>query len=195
MVTMLAASLMMMLAPAGPSFRCDGAVSATEKLICGDAELSAYDRAMAFAWSHKWRPKDVPWASQTAWLKRRNDCGGVRQCVFDAYQAWINGLDSLDDNVVGASLTRVGDGPNAYGDLRVQALGDDWYIVSAQAAHFPEGDTSDLGAEIIHLVNGTATEAECSVTFQRLSGGGWRLKEYDASCSGLGSTLTGIYRP
>ncbi len=190
-------------AATGPSFGCAGALSPVETLICGDAELSAYDRAMAFAWSHKWRPHEPDWASQQAWLKRRNDCGSKRGCVLEAYQAWIGALDFLDSEVASEPLKRAGDKGMNSSELFLHALGGDWYIVSAQALTFydlPDGqgptfNSSDLGTQLIHVVGGKATDGVCGVDFTRLPKGRWKLVETGDTCSGMRSTLSGIYGP
>lgn len=217
-------------APTGPSFRCDGALTPTERLICGDAELSAYDRAVAFAWSHKWRPQYPEWASQAAWLRLRDECGAERQCVLETYRGWIRGLSFLDSDRAGEALMRAGDAPSDGSDpmlgtlqsptgevkplgdsggLFIHPLGGDWYLFAAQASHFYDPhdglganvSTSEAGGGLIHLVRGSArydedpsAEIACRLDFTRLPEGGWRLDE-DEGCSGLGSTLSGIYRP
>jgi len=206
-MTMLAALTLLLVpsdgqAATGPSFGCGGALSQVETLICGDAELSAYDRAMAFAWSHKWRPRAPDWASQTAWLKRRNDCG-ARGCVLEAYRAWIGAIEFLDSDGAGESLKRVGDKGMNYGELFIHALGGDWYLVSAQAIYFyelPEGqgttfNSSELGTQLIHVIGGKATDEECGVDFTRLPKGRWKLVENGEGCSGMRSTLSGTYGP
>jgi len=143
----------------GPSFRCTGSLSPTEALICGDSELSAYDRAMAFAYSHKWQPDHPDWADQKAWLVRRDACGRRRGCVLDLYRAWIGGIAAPD--YYGASLSRIGDVPadgsdlmlgslqsssgkvaplGDSGDLSIRAVGGGWYLFKATAAHFYDPD-------------------------------------------------------
>lgn len=71
---------------------CTAPVYATDRLVCGDAELARADDAM-ISWLGRWRPPPVdgfaPWReSQEAWLKRRSLCAfrtSHRQCVVDAY--------------------------------------------------------------------------------------------------------------
>jgi uncharacterized protein YecT (DUF1311 family) len=208
----------------GPSFRCAGPLTPTESLICGDAELSAYDRAMAIA---RTRPRRAPMSNsedQRAWLHQRDACGRQRSCVRASYQDILNELAPFSagpslrrtamvrpdgsDLMLGAlqsptgRVRRLGDDAQ----LQIQSLGGMWYLFEATATHLYDphdgrgANVSDSEAVgVIHVVNGSGTLAEdsaepagCSVRFTRLRRGAWRLVE-TGSCSGLGSTLSGIY--
>lgn len=151
--------------PAGarvsPSFQYDGELTATEWAICEDAELSAHDTAMAFAYAHRWRPPLSERISQRDWLAKRNACGRDRECIRMAYRSWIDGLMSaprsaqilervgeVDDHgadlllanvrsfgrrsAPAGSVTILGDD----GSLFIRALGGDWYFFRIEAAHF-----------------------------------------------------------
>jgi len=206
----------------GPNFRCTGPLTPTESLICGDAELSAYDRAMAIA---RTRPRQAPmWNSedQRTWLHQRDACGRQRSCVRDAYR---DRLDELIPFPARPSLRRTAmfrpDGSDLMlgslqsptgrvrrlgdtGELHIQPIGGEWYLFEAMATHLYDphdglgANVSDSGAVgVIHLDNGRGTfvqdaERGCSIGFTRLRRGAWRLVE-TGSCSGLGSTLSGIY--
>ena len=170
----------------GPSFRCTGTLSPTEALICSDVELSAYDRAVAFAYSHKWYPQDQHRRDQLAWLKDRNACGGDRSCVLSAYSVWVGGLSILDYR--GDSLTRTDDVPrNAddlilgtlqsptgevkplgdSGNIMIQPVGGGWYLFGAIAEHFydphdglgPNVSTAESGG-MVRIVGGKGTYAD-----------------------------------
>lgn len=208
-----------------PSFRCADRLSQTEKLICGDPELSAYDRAVTYAYSKKWRLGEFDVASnQRDWLRYRNRCGGERSCVLRAYKEWIRDAsgtpfkpslrrvagppEDIGDLLLGTlhspsgKVTPLGDS----GDLSMRALGGDWYLFVASALHFYDpqdgrgANSSDSGAQgLVHLTNGRGTFVEdpsdkysCALEITKLPKGAWKLVE-EGVCSGVGSSLTGIY--
>lgn len=208
----------------GPSFRCTGSLTPTESLICGDAELSAYDRAMAIARARPRRAGTSGGEGQRAWLHQRDACGRQRSCVRASYQDRLNELAPLapgrslrrtamfrsdgSDLMLGSlqsptgRVRRLGD----TGELQIQPLGGEWYLFEATAAHLYDphdgrgANVSTSGAVgVIHLDNGSGTFVEdsgssesCSIRLTRLRRGAWRVVE-TGSCSGLGSTLSGIY--
>src|SRR5688500_12266175 len=69
---------------ARPSFRCGAGLNHVERLICGDAELRAYDRAMGLAYSAR-RGRAPSIGDQRRWLTSRNACGD-RGCLLSAYR-------------------------------------------------------------------------------------------------------------
>jgi hypothetical protein len=206
----------------GPSFHCAGSLTSTESLICGDAELSAYDRAMAIV---RRRPRQAPMPNsedQRAWLHQRDACGRQRSCVLDSYR---DRLDEVAPFPARPSLRRTAmfrpDGSDLMlgtlqsptgrvrrlgdtGELHIQPLGGEWYLFQAMAAHLYDphdglgANVSDSEAVgVIHLDNDRGTfvqdaERGCTIGLTRLRRGAWRLVEV-GSCSGLGSTLSGIY--
>ena len=100
-------------------------------------------------------------------------------------------------------VRRLGDS----GELHIRPLGRDWYLFQANANHAYD-PRDGLGANVstseasgvVHLENGNgifvedpATAESCAIRFTRLPRGAWRLIEV-GTCSGLGSSLTGIYR-
>jgi uncharacterized protein len=90
-------------ADAGPSFDCAKARTAVEQRVCGDAGLSALDRALADAYAKGLAPesgwperdKQASRAAQKAWLGERDRCAKAsdpRGCVASAYQRRITTL-------------------------------------------------------------------------------------------------------
>jgi len=84
----------------GPSFDCAKATTPSEKIVCGDADLSALDRTLAAAYakglsaSSEWAETDriASRAAQRAWLAERDRCanaGDPKDCVTSAYQRRI----------------------------------------------------------------------------------------------------------
>lgn len=167
-------------ANAGPSFSCSGRLPTAEEVICNDAELSAYDRAMAWAYSHKWTTSAVDRADQQLWLARRNACADRRDCIFAAYHEWIAGLDAVQS--LGRTFDRVakadnrGDDPmleswrsptgsvtvlGGNGSLFVHSLGGGWYLFQANSTHFydphdslgPNASTSEA-VGLVQLTSG-----------------------------------------
>jgi hypothetical protein len=210
----------------GPSFQCDRPLSAAEKLVCGDSELSAYDRAVTFAYTHKWHSTGS-WHDQRQWLKKRDDCGRERICLLAVYKEWIGGLESAtapgpllhrrgsvpsdgSDLMLGTLQSRTGRVKplGDEGDLYIRPLGGEWYFFQAKAEHFYDphdgrgaNATTSQATGLVHLRNGAGafdddptTQESCKVRLTRLANGAWRLVENGDSCSGLGSTLTGVYR-
>ena len=90
--------------------------------------------------------------------------------------------------------------------LHIRALGGDWYLFQANAGHvYDPGDrmgaslSTSEASGLVHLQDGNGVFVEdpaipdsCAVRFTRLPRGAWRLVEI-GTCSGLGSSLTGIY--
>lgn len=212
-------------AVAGPSFRCSGQLSPTEALICRDAELRAYDRAVAFVHDRKVHLTYRGRESQRAWMMERDRCGDNRACVLEAYRDWIGGLSIARH--AGSSLNRIA-GPPATGEdlmlgtlqsptgkvksrghsgyLFIKPLGASWYLFQATATFFygsSDGRGANLStseaAGLVRISRGSGTFTDerdssraCSIQFTSLQGGRWKLIE-TGGCSGLGSSLTGIY--
>jgi uncharacterized protein len=85
---------------AGPSFDCAKAAKPVEKLVCGDAVLSALDRTLAAAYakglspSSEWteRDRNASRAAQREWLAERDACAKAadpKGCTSSAYQRRI----------------------------------------------------------------------------------------------------------
>jgi hypothetical protein len=208
----------------GPSFRCAGSLTSTESLICRDAELNAYDRAMVIARTRTRRARTSNGEGQRAWLHQRDACGSQRSCVRASYRDRLNELTPFaagpslprtamfrrdeSDLILGSlqsptgRVRRLGDDAQ----LQIEPLGGEWYLFEATATHLYDphdgrgANVSDSEAVgVVHLNNGSGRFVEdpaeregCSIRFTRLRRGVWRLVE-TGSCSGLGSTLSGIY--
>ncbi|MBC9071211.1 MliC family protein [Thauera sp. CAU 1555] len=87
----------------GPSFDCGGvAAGSVEAMICGDGELSAFDRELSgvYAAASRKAVKEHPprlKAEQRGWIKGRDDCWKSedrRACVRDAYRLRIAALQA-----------------------------------------------------------------------------------------------------
>lgn len=86
-----------------PSFACAKARSASERAICADASLAAWDRSVAGAFKlnrdgggpDAWEPAEDQAAlaeSQRNWLKKRDACAADRMCLLDAMYARTDAL-------------------------------------------------------------------------------------------------------
>jgi uncharacterized protein len=207
----------------GPSFRCDSALNPAEQLVCGDPELSAYDRALAAQYSSK-PASAARRRAQRAWLAERDGCGARRDCIIDAYRRGLSltnllaKAETLSRKVAppdGADLllqyqspTRTITPVSDDAVLRIRSLGRGLYAfeVSALYVYDPHDgrgvNASDGGTEgFVYLRNeeghfgGNADiPGECAVDFTRLPDGAWKLVD-TAACGGVGATLTGIYGP
>lgn len=86
--------------PAGatpaPTFACAEAGSPTEKAICADVDLAAWDRSVAQAFTEalargRFEEKDLR-AEQAAWLSERDGCGADAACIATAMHRRVNEL-------------------------------------------------------------------------------------------------------
>ena len=209
---------------ARPSFRCSDGLGAVQRMICGDSELRAYDRAMALAFARVRRSGSVGAAEQRGWLDRRNACPD-RECVLAAYHDWFEDFDRWAR--LGRPLERRGPPPEDgselmlatlqspegrvdslghSGALTIRSVGGGWYLFRATATYtYDPNDgrgtnvsTSDAHG-MVRIVGGSGRYVEdasgegCRLAFTRLPRSAWQLVE-EGGCSGLGSSLTGIYR-
>lgn len=90
--------LQMQAAAAAPSFDCAKAGNKVEKSICASDELSQLDMQMAKAYSDFRNSVSESDAvllkqEQIRWVKKRNRCGSSKDCLQQAYQSRINGLE------------------------------------------------------------------------------------------------------
>lgn len=78
------------------SFSCAAAASASEKTLCGNVALAAWDRSVAQAWrdARARRNDDSArlQAEQRAWLQQRNACGADAGCLHDRMQERVETL-------------------------------------------------------------------------------------------------------
>lgn len=83
----------------GPSFNCAGNLNATERTICGSAELSNLDRQMLSTYgeavSQVYNLEQDPEFKNSArqFLVSRNACGSSADCIRSAYQSRTSELD------------------------------------------------------------------------------------------------------
>jgi uncharacterized protein len=92
---------------APPSFDCSKAGDDSEKMVCGDAELSALDRQLAgeFAKAQAKTGADASTlkATQVGWMKGRNECWKAddkRQCVLESYLTRIAELKINSGDII-----------------------------------------------------------------------------------------------
>ncbi len=67
-----------------PSFDCAEAEDASDRAICGDAELAALDRNLAAAYATAFKTTSSRKAlreQQRSWLKKRSACEGKKECL------------------------------------------------------------------------------------------------------------------
>ncbi len=108
------------------SFDCGRAMTAVEKMICADADLSKLDTDMAQAFKAARRTLDVAAIGQVAWLKDvRNRCA-TAGCLRDAYRKRIADLGSLNSpwstEGLAGEWTRLGDAPYAGASLSILSV-------------------------------------------------------------------------
>lgn len=186
---------------AGPSFSCEGALSASEAAICSDPELAAWDRAVAQLYPFQRSQGAVTPAEQREWLTRRDRCGSDRLCLRSAVMDWPgfpapSGYGSRFDRRSGRD----------FASLEVAALGGGWYVFSVTAIHIVldskgrevTANTGDAYG-VFRLIAGNARfdsdpsqQMACKVDFSR-QGLGWRLAD-NGQCGGLNVTLSGHYQ-
>ena len=187
----------------GPSFSCAGQLTETELAICADPVLSAYDRAMAWAYARAWHSMAANHGGQSQWLVQRNACAGHKMCLVAAYHAWIGELDF--DEAPAPNFMRTGLVDT--GELFVQSIGGDWILFRVNANHIfhphdglgPNVSTGEVTG-LVQLSKGAGvwnsdlnSPDSCAVQLSRLPKDRWRAIERGV-CSGLGATLSGIYR-
>lgn len=192
---------------ARPSFQCTGTLTGTERVICRDMELSAYDRAMAWAYSHGWKKLfGEPW-KQRQWLAKRNGCVANRRCILLAYRDWVGDLDPFQLIAPSFERTNSPDPKNDSASLSIVPVGGDWFLFQVVAVHgyeMPGGRgpsmNDGLAVGLVHLTRNMGSwfsdldnSDYCSVDFRRRSERVWQLAE-NGMCSGIGATLTGTYR-
>lgn len=82
---------------ANPSFDCARATRNVERMICGDGELAAADRALSAAVSRAGRfaiLRDDLRSGGRAFLSRRDACPD-RDCVLDEYSTWTKRVQGM----------------------------------------------------------------------------------------------------
>lgn len=98
-------------------FDCAKAVSAVEKMICADAELSKLDSQMSKLYKPKGESADFQRAIQRRWLKQRNQCADA-DCLRTAYAARLRELQfkplDANDDISGSYSMSSADGYQGY---------------------------------------------------------------------------------
>jgi hypothetical protein len=181
-----------------PGFRCTGPINATERLICEDAELAAFDRAVTLLFRGALPFRGPGAAGQRLFLRKRNACGADRGCVLSAYRGWLDDygwgiLYSIDHRY----YTR---GLEAPAVLHVLPLGNDWYLFSSGASNSYTSATrpASYAGGVIRLSDGTGRFVErrrttlCAMDLSRRSERDWRIRD-NGGCGVL--PMTGTYRP
>ena len=81
------------------SFPCGKATTPTEKAICGDFALAAWDRSVAAAWREAMnspaKNQDELSASQKEWLRQRDACGTDVACLAAEMFQRVNALTRM----------------------------------------------------------------------------------------------------
>ena len=182
-----------------PSFKCARAATGVERMICGDAELSALDRGIALFYASGRRNARPGRAvrEQAEWLTTRDGCDS-RACLR---QAMIERLWMLSE-AVGRDLPAYSD-EDADAELVVAELGGGWYAFGAVGYWHGPTVNSAAAAGAVHLSGGRGEvapdeEGGCAFTLFRLSGDRWRIAarppEPDMACGGMNATVEGTYR-
>ena len=207
LLTLLALLLLGATAPSakGPSFACKGQLSASERAICSDPELSAWDRGMAKVWRVFDNGNELTQDRQRKWLEHRNGCQGDRSCLLDAYRSWPGFVEREPNIGFGQLNYRKGTGPDE-ATLEVLPIYDGWIYFSVSAIHIqslPGGIHNYEAWGLLKLKNGKAiydeepgTDYTCRFRIKQVRRG-WIVEEFGETtqCGGLNVTMSGDYRP
>src|ERR1700757_4648417 len=83
--------------PSGPSFSCERAHSATEKMICGDVELSRLDRDLSSAFvalsAQPGTDNKALRTDEDFWLAGKRNLCSSKECLVLAYRSRIDDLN------------------------------------------------------------------------------------------------------
>jgi uncharacterized protein len=179
-----------------PSFPCAGAATYAERTICGDAQLAAYDRAIA----RLYRSSGAGRAAQQQWLAERDRCRD-RDCLLDRHEDRLfvlaargpfpaPALRSLSDRDARVAVAPIGGG---------------WFMFFATDLWiYPSGDNANTAETAgVFRLQGSSGEYRsrhgCRIRFDRLPRGRWRLTERGpdagALCGGLNTGHSGVYGP
>ena len=186
-----------------PSFSCSGNLSLSERAICDEPELSAWDRAIALLYPVGRKSEILTISQQREWLASRNKCGADKACLRQSFQIWP-GYPGVGFGV-GQRFVRPSKTDDA--NMTILPIGAGWYSFSIQAIHIVTDKrgrfltANEGGTEGVVLIAGgkghfstePGDEFSCEIDFIR-SRNGWLLKD-NGQCGGLNVTLTGNYRP
>jgi hypothetical protein len=189
--------MLVSLAADAPSFRCAEKLNATELAVCEDAELAAYDRAVALLYARARAAADPPGIlSQRLFLRKRDACRKKRRCIVAAYRDWLN--------YYGWGLLFSGSQGNYRGldtaFLYATPVGGDWYLfnTSAADAETSRSRPSSWAGGVVHISGGTGRFVErrgstsCTIAFGKLPGNQWQITD-NGGCGVI--ALTGTYGP
>ncbi|HEX5182845.1 MAG TPA: hypothetical protein VFW19_06800 [Allosphingosinicella sp.] len=179
----------------GPSFDCARAAGAIETMICSSEELSAYDRALGIAFAHAEDRAETA-RKQRAWLNEDRARCGDADCLAGAYADRLDDLAQFPASDWGTEYVS----RSAQGTLQIAPIGGGWYMFAASATwEYAHHTTTNFGdaAGVIRPVAGRAEfHRDCDLTFERLSGDRWRIRDVGADdnrCGGVNVNMTGIY--
>jgi hypothetical protein len=165
-----------------PSFACGRQINRTERVICEDVELAAYDRAVALLYKRARSASHWPGvASQRVFLRRRDSCGNDRRCVIAAYRGW---LDDYGGDILNTSYRGLYRRGLDAATINFIAIGDDWYLFRAGGVVRMSGGT---GRAVEGRGNGS-----CEINFRMLPGDQWQIAD-NGGCGIL--PLAGTYQP
>jgi hypothetical protein len=204
---MLSLSVLAVSAVDLPSFNCGPKNSPIEAAICGDPELAAYDRAMAFAYV---RMKPAARATQRDWLAERNRCSAARKimvCIRRSYtdRLLMDGgifgtlkkpesaavptfLRSQEDSPGGLSILDVGGGKFVY------HLWATFYSYANDPDHPQEISGDQFGViKMSGEVGRDIATPVCDFTIKRHANG-WVISDAGA-CLGMNNNPDGTYFP
>lgn len=201
--SLLAAPLLAAASPnTGPSFSCSRASTPTEKVICSDPELAAWDRAHAQVYrqlDHGW---DMTLPQQREWLAMRDKCVANKPCLLATYRDWPGFRHVMGG--VGTAYERIGTGRRDPASINILPIHGQWYFFSLTALHQQTSDpgstNTGLISGLVELDRGTATYSEgpedhdCRFHLRKTPRG-WEIEEFGTSsqCGGLNVFVSGTY--
>lgn len=187
------------LAVSAPSFDCAKATTDVEKMICGDEELAAIDRAASRLYAGL-SPNDRKqlFTGQPEWLQERNRCHD-RECLAASYD------ERFFDLFTGSKAATNYGSELGTGTLSLLYVGNGWYAFKVVGLWFGSNpgqvnDTMEYGH--FKLVNRKAEEPpsddSCGWRIERISRDRWSFEEIPfekdfGGCGGLNATATGVY--
>ena len=171
------------------SFDCDQAGSEVEHMICGDAELSRLDEALAEAYREALSAAAEPGAlrsQQANWLRDHRDPCRHRHCLVTAYRQRVGWLEGLGGRAAanGLSQDSLVDFLSAALDLPAWAIGDQARISFAPIRSPGESEARRIAFSVGWIQAGPHLGiVDVSGALPRLVS--W--EPYDCICESLGS--------
>ena len=155
------------------SFDCASAASKTEKVICGDGDLSVLDEKLAKHWrltlARVADPKALK-TDQRQWLKNRNACGDSAACVRRQYLMRLAELEHATQPFSwDATWQRIPPGTSTSASLttkRLDATHISFDITAAEGAN--SGDLD--GVATLKGDEAFYTDGECNLSFTPING-------------------------